>query len=206
MSTLKVNAINSTAASSGGLAIDTAGNVTGLGMDLITPTSIAYSGGTASATGGAVSFSGVSSISLNGVFSSTYANYRILIEQMISSTTPGILARLRASGSDNTTTNYNVQRVLFGSTTVTAGRDASGTYALIGDASTSTGAIIFDLINPALAANTVFQSTATDSTGTGINMRLAVSGFNATTSFDGITVYPNSGSLSGLLRVYGYKN
>jgi hypothetical protein len=30
--------------------------------------------------------------------------------------------------------------------------------------------------------------------------------FATTTSFDGITIYPSSGTITGTIRVYGYKN
>jgi len=64
----------------------TSATVTGAGgLRLITPTSIANSGGSSSASGGAVTFTGVTSVSLNGCFTSTYANYFVTlkIKQML---------------------------------------------------------------------------------------------------------------------------
>jgi hypothetical protein len=84
MSTLKLNYLqhpsssttNITLASTGAVAVN--GAMTGAGLDLITPTSIAYSGGSASVSGGAVTFSAASTVSVNNCFSSTYDNYRIV--------------------------------------------------------------------------------------------------------------------------------
>jgi hypothetical protein len=50
------------------------------GLVQIVPSSVTVASGSGSANGnGAVEFSGCSSISLNGIFSSSYDNYRILI-------------------------------------------------------------------------------------------------------------------------------
>jgi hypothetical protein len=51
------------------------------------------------------SFSGVASISVNDVFSSTYRVYRILLN--VSSGSGSLSIRLRASGADNTSSVYN---------------------------------------------------------------------------------------------------
>ena len=77
----------------------------GSGLTLIAPSSTANSGGSVSTSGGEVTYTSVSSVSLNGVFSSTYTNYLIMVDSLITSTTADILLRWRASGTD-TTTNY----------------------------------------------------------------------------------------------------
>ena len=77
----------------------------GFGLVLIKPSSVVN--GTDNGKG-TVSFSGASSVSLNGVFSSTYKNYRISFDNITMPTGAGatdLLLRLRAGGS-NTTTNY----------------------------------------------------------------------------------------------------
>ena len=51
-----------------------------LGLSLITPTSVAVTGGSASiSSSGVVSFSAASLVSLNDIFSATYTNYRITL-------------------------------------------------------------------------------------------------------------------------------
>ena len=53
---------------------------TSTGLNLIIPSTIANTSGTASiGTNGTVSFSGATTVSLNDVFSSTYMNYKIII-------------------------------------------------------------------------------------------------------------------------------
>jgi hypothetical protein len=52
---------------------------------------------------GTVTFTGASSVSLNGVFSSTYDNYRIVFT---TTTISNIFMRLRVSNADETTSQY----------------------------------------------------------------------------------------------------
>jgi hypothetical protein len=71
--------------------------------------------GTVSASG-AVSFTGVSSVSLNNCFSSTYNNYLIVPDNITQSTSSYMLFRLRTSGTDNTDNSYWRQYILANST------------------------------------------------------------------------------------------
>jgi hypothetical protein len=182
--------------------------VKGAGLDLITPTSIANSGGSASASGGAVTFTGVNSISVNGVFTSTYANYRLVMDWRTSSSNGAITFRYRASGTDDSTSNYN-RRTFYLSGTLSTGVTSSGTsipemgYGYSGEASQ----VFVDFTNPQATQRTL--SFSYDSHGTGANTEsyVTTSQFAATTSFDGFTVFQaGSNVLTGTLRVYGYRN
>jgi hypothetical protein len=210
MSTLKVAAINNASASSGGLAISSAGNVTGTGMDLITPTSIAYSGGSASVSGGAVTFSGVSSVSLNGVFSASYQRY--LVHWSGGGTTsPGTdcRMRLRSAGSDVTAANYYMQRGQFYSTTGSGARATAQTYMICGfwDSISSTVAS-YQIDNPFVAATTQWLGHSGGNADTGNNAQWdsTYGSHSLTTSYDGFTMFPGAGTITGTVRVYGYRN
>jgi hypothetical protein len=77
------------------------------GMKLIVPSSVAVGSGSGSiATQGTVTFSGASSISLNGCFSSTYDNYQIVISIDANSAISDNYLRMRASGTDNSESQY----------------------------------------------------------------------------------------------------
>ena len=210
MSTLKVAAINNAAASSGGIAISSAGNVTGTGMDLITPTSIAYSGGSASVSGGAVTFSGVSSVSLNGCFSATYARYMIMWDGG-GSVNPGSGSnfRLRSSGTDATGSNYYSQRLYGAGATVAASRTGALTYASAGSWDyLNNSATQLTMYNPFVAANTMWHEIGISNADTSNNSVLEINGgtHSLSTSYDGFTILASSGTCSGTVRVYGYKN
>ena len=115
--------------SSGNVALDSE-----MGLSLITPTSVATTGGSNSiSTTGAVSFTSASAISLNDVFSSTYDRYKIIINQTGASVTNGQLQmRLRVAGSDNSATNYREQYIGADLTTVYGGRSTGISFWFIG--------------------------------------------------------------------------
>ncbi len=79
-----------------------------LGLSLITPSSIAATGGSGSISStGKISFTSASSISLNGIFSSTYQNYKVLFQVTAPTSGVDLTLRLRASGSDLTGASYD---------------------------------------------------------------------------------------------------
>ena len=179
------------------------------GMKLIVPSSVAVGSGSGSvATQGTVSFSGASSVSLNGCFNSTYDNYYIkfFISAVSANITPTM--RLRSAGTDSST-NYVQGRIYQNSTTVAGQGSPYGTdeWGLL-DTSSSYGGANCEmfLYSPFLASATVGNeiSSGTDS---GNNLYLNIYGLRHTTasSYDGLTVLASSGTMTGTINVYGYK-
>jgi hypothetical protein len=172
------------------------------GLDLITPTSIANSSGSASLSGGAVTFTNVSSVSLNGVFSSNYDNYRIVVNGNASQNTGSFYLRLRLSGTDASgASDYIYQVVEFSGATVTAtGRTTSSFDMSYLNTTKMTGTA--DVLGPNLAAVTGYQLIGSRSN----NLSLDGGYHNLTTQYDGFTIFTSAGTASGVVRVYGYKN
>ena len=179
------------------------------GLTLISPSSIANSRGSASSTGGTTTFTDVFSISLNGVFSGAYDNYRVLLQGTCTESDVNLHFRFRSSGTDYTGSNYYSQFLQASSTTVTAGLIGSGLFStgLIGVIGSGYRTnVSADIFSPALAIPTSWNS-----------LRFAVSGnptasvgvhggtMNITNSFDGLSIYPPSGTITGTVRVYGYQ-
>jgi len=176
------------------------------GLAKIVPSSVAVGSGTGSATAlGTVTFSGASSVSLNSVFSSTYDNYKILIN--ITSNSTGfdpLHLRMRSGTTDNSSGNYKWHQRYFayggsgGDGTVTSYSSfAVGSI----DAASSTGLkATVDLIGPFLTNNTSFFSLHTQ-----FNYGFYETGImTVTTSYDGFSLVPNSGNITGTVSVYGY--
>ena len=210
MSTLKAinlqhptaSTANITLSNTGGIALN--GSVSGGGMDLITPTSVAGTGVTFS--GGAISFSAATSISVNGCFSSVYQNYKILIDYT-SPGAPGFYYRFRTGGVDNSTSNYQWQRHQASGASVTAAL-ASSQNTLGGWGITASFPIFqqIELNNPFESAYTTgWYSWARMNSLTNTDVEQGTNIFSLTTSFDGITFYPSTSTLTGSLRIYGYK-
>ena len=175
------------------------------GLAIVSPTSITNSGGSASASGGAVTFTGVSSVSLNGVFTSTYDNYRIMI-YMAGSTTQVVQSRLRAAGTDASAANYTFQEMKFEGATVSGARATSQTFAQLGYAGTAEPNVFaVDVYRPALAAVTGLRSTGIYGY-LGATIWDYAASHSLATSYDGISIIPNTGNSTGVIRVYGYRN
>ena len=176
------------------------------GLRLITPTSIANSGGSSSASGGEVTFTGVSSISLNGVFTSGYDYYRIMAD-IGTSTTAWISMRIRVSGSDNTSSVYTQQFMVSYTSTVTAAQSlsASSWPNILYPATANPAIFAMDLSNPAVAAYTsgVWDAQRGDGTVSTQNGALAHA---SASGYDGFTLTVASGTITGTVRVYGYQN
>ena len=180
------------------------------GMKMVVPTSVAVGSGTGAVdTNGAVTFSSASSISLNGVFSSTYDNYRLVFTTTSNTASGYINMRLRSAGTDVTASNYfsSVVQAAYGSTAI--GNDNSGnstaTWSRFGyyDGTTDAYASSGDILLPFASAFTSFNVAKARS---GYGSEFATGVYKATTSVDGFTIYPASGTITGTVRVYGYKN
>jgi len=191
MSTLKVAAINNPSASSGGLAISASGLVTGAGLDLIVTQS----------------FSAASSVSLNNCFSADYDNYRMVIT-MTSGTSGNITARLRASGTDNSASNYYwAQRYTEAASGTTGGNgaNASTSWTIAFTGNSNTGAFLSgDFYSPAIATPTwANHAYAYRQTDVGQVAYFGSLSHSASTAFDGISIFGTS--MTGTVSVYGYR-
>jgi hypothetical protein len=144
-----------------------------------------------------------SGVTISNVFTATYDNYLIQVSNF-AGTTGDTFLRLTSSGTAATGSDYKY----------------SGNYSLytsgayVGDA--SNGATAFKLnylssspvsssnitlMNPAKATNTSFLKNSHN-----FDAFLQHSGVHVlSTAYDGFTIYPASGTISGTIKVYGYK-
>jgi|694.fasta_scaffold125407_3 hypothetical protein len=181
------------------------------GLAKIVPSSVAVGSGTGSADSlGTVTFSGASSISLNGIFSATYRNYRVLLDFVNASET-SVSMRLRASGSDLSTSVYNYATYRFRSGNVAANDNfGEGQTSAIFSGDTGTDGrtfYTFEFNSPQIAANTnITMNFIKGITTTGFN---AIAGFGGTRvrdsyQADGFSIFPSSGTSTGTITIYGY--
>ena len=150
------------------------------------------------------SFSAVSNQTINSIFSSTYQNYVVYL-QAVCSTTTAILFQMR-TGSTDANANYQTQRFIASSTTINGDRNADTTNfnTFYNAVSTINGTATF--FRPFEAASTggVFTWSGTETTNT---MILDGAGLHTpATSYDGLRIYPGSGTMTGTIRVYGLRN
>ena len=179
------------------------------GLVVMTPTSIASTGtGNSSSIGanGKVTFSSCVTLSLNGVFTSSYDNYMVVIRNQHSASTLDMGFRLRDSTpADASGSNYTRQYLFADSTSVSAGRGSLVTAAVIGQTSSTqrsgTTAYVF---GPYLAQPTAVRCVDGDG-ASGATILDYASTHSLSTSYVGFTILPlSSGSISGAVTVYGF--
>jgi hypothetical protein len=154
-------------------------------------------------------FSGVTTLSIDNVFSATYTNYRLVFQGTHSSTGTSLRLRLRVGGADNTSSNY------------VFGNGASNSAASFANINSSTGTTSFyvgelnsviqsgtcEIFNPFAAFRTAYFENFV-----GINSVDAAAAtmgggcMTVATSYTGFTLFPAANNMTGNVQVYGYKN
>jgi len=177
------------------------------GLVIITPTSVSGSGVTSS--NGKILVSSATTIGVNGVFSSAYDNYQVLIELESSNATAVTTAfRLAASGTANSTAgNYYYASSGHNSqnTGVTTASSTSGDSFILAASGSGLGklGIAMNLFNPFAAQRTSYTAIYSYfNTSTTFFTNNSAGGMTVTTAYDGFTI--SLGTLSGQIRVYGY--
>lgn len=161
--------------------------------------------------GGAVQFTNAPAVTVVGAFSTTYDNYRIHWDIPTQSANADLQMRLTNTGTDDTSGNYSYMRGYDrgsdGTRTVNMVTAASTWVLTAGAAATQLNRGYLDIWSPALSAYTsglaqaVVRNPTPQMYTTSANLFM-----NTTTAYDGFTLFPVSGTISGTLRVYGYNN
>jgi hypothetical protein len=154
------------------------------------------------------SFSAVSSVSVDECFTSTYLNYLLVIESA-GSQSQNITYRHRASGSDISLGNYQTvqNRILANAATSLGSQQAtnSGTNIVLNDGITQLSATI-NLFRPQASAITLHNALGSSWIASEASRWHSSGIYNATTSIDGFSIIASAGTMSGTVRIYGYRN
>jgi hypothetical protein len=143
--------------------------------------------------------SAVTSVNVTGAFSATYNNYKILIDGGVGSGTVALRLQL-----GNSTTAYyaGINTVTYATGVVVNAFDNNAArWSRVGFVSSNTISANIDLINPAVARETIINNSY---------VTLAVAGTNAgyhgsSTAYTDFTISPDSGTITGgTIYVYGY--
>ena len=177
------------------------------GLSLVTPTSVAGTGVTLS--GGQVTFSAATAASVNGVFTSVYDMYKILINFTAQSAAANTFIRMRVAGTDNASANYyyNGPQVDTSTTTaVTTARSAGlSSNGFILSYKLNPGAADVTLTAPFLTQKTLYTGAIVGVGDTDIWLNNVGGMMSVTTSYDGFTILPASGTITGTAQVYGLR-
>jgi hypothetical protein len=193
---------NSDFVADGAMAIkDLAENVDGkAGLWKVIPSGA--TNGTVGANGDVTIGSAVSSVTVSGAFSSKYANYKIIINGGVGSTTTDLTLKLGA-----TVTGYytNVIFMSYNSNTVNGlGQTNQGSWAFAGAMTANSLHLNVDIFQPQTAKRTTYTANHAFST---LTTGLYVSGGNLdnATQYTSFIIAPASGTMTGgVIKVFGY--
>ena len=178
------------------------------GLTQIIPTSLTVSGGSASVSAnGGITVTGVSAITINNCFNSTFENYKMVINAYITVGAQPLYAQMTANGTPNTSTSW-----YYGGTYITHSAGPTRAYsAATASAQLAEGNDISSLNDltfayPAQAKQT-FVNSQWGSFGSTYNEIYSGSALHSvSTAFDGVKFTPNAGTFTGTIRIYGYNN
>jgi hypothetical protein len=156
------------------------------------------------------SFVTASSVSVNGCFTSDYESYEMHFRLSAASANDTLYLRLRASGTDATTAyHYSWVQARVSDGNVGGGFGSNLGYFILAPLKTG-GAVPagrVTLLDPQLAARTSFFAQAMSEHSSAGEFTYSHGGRQqSTTQFDGFTIYPGSGTITGSLKVYGFTN
>jgi len=161
------------------------------------------------------SFSAVASQAVPTVFSSTYTNYKILVNISACTGTSTLNLRLRSGATDNSTAgNYLYQNFQFGGITVgdalaQGWSGSSATSFVIGSVVSNSGYqnrwVVADVLSPFETFKTGFTADVMSGNAGPYDYANKVTGrMDVTTAYDGFTIISGSGNITGKVSVYGY--
>ncbi len=154
-------------------------------------------------------WSGVSSVSINDVFSADYDTYTVILSRCVSASTSAVLqARLRVSGADATGSNYNRQHINATGGTIGGFRGTSMTSmeAFSRAPATDVGFGKIDFFDPFRTVETKFRGLDNEGLGgTSVVYFGYVGNHTLTNSYTGFTFFTNGGqNFSGECNVFGW--
>ena len=149
-------------------------------------------------------FSASSAVNINNVFSATYDRYLVVGSMTSSNASVNHNLRLRASGTDNTTASSYVLQVLQAAdTTVSTVRNTNDRFQeFTAASSTLLNAFSATFFDPFVAAPTTIENYGL-ATIDSAYIRVSAGTHNQSTSYDGFSYIPQSGTVTGSISVYG---
>ena len=183
-----------------------------VGLVPVVPTSVTLGAGSqTTSANGLVTFTNVTSFSLNGVFTSQFDSYKIIFNLETTTTFPNGTLRLRAAGTDASgATDYSwhgPRALSWAGVSATGSSGANGWGLWDTNSGAGIWTFVADVVNPARAVKTSYISMANTNHGAG---NLAQSNYggrhNLSTAYDGFSFPLNTAVFNGTIQVLGYNS
>jgi hypothetical protein len=156
-------------------------------------------------------FSGASSVAIDNIFTSTYANYLIMTNFTSSGSTDQMLQmRLRVTGSSYTGADYiaDGSRSYPSSVAYFGGTKQQFELHNISSVNANNASHVFHLLGPNLVNRTQIHSMGHGYTSAtfGTNSISQSGSHGVLAAMDGFTLFVTSGNIAGTVKIYGYQN
>lgn len=156
-------------------------------------------------------FTSSSAININNVFTSTYTNYKIILNSDSHSYTTTLNMRMRVGGTDNSSSNYKwcYYYQQSSSSGVSTDQNNGTTEWHIGthNMDSPNSVVEMDIFYPQATAKTLLRHTNIhQGDGSYVQIRNGVGGLTVNTSYDGFSILSAGGTMTGKVRTYGYQN
>ena len=156
-------------------------------------------------------FSAVSSVSVDDVFTSDYQNYRVVVFLASMSASTVVLMKFRNAGSDLSASGYlsNNRGLSDGGTLASHNFAGATTGMSLGFTSSAHNfASFIDVFDPAGTQRPVIigETQGQLSGASGFASWRIGGKYNAAATADGMSLIISSGNMTGSLRIYGYRN
>jgi hypothetical protein len=182
----------------------TADSTTGTGLKWATP-------GDGLTLVNTTTFSGATSVAIDNIFTSTYANYLIMTNFTSSGSTDQMLQmRLRVSGSSYTGADYiaDGSRSYPSAVAYFGGTKQQFELHNISSVNANNASHIFHLLGPNLVNRTQIHSMGHGYTSVtfGTNSISQSGSHGVSAAMDGFTLFVTTGNIAGTVKIYGYQN
>jgi hypothetical protein len=175
-----------------------------IGLLAIIPSSVVVSSGSASvAAEGTVTFSGVSSITLDNIFTSKFRHYRVLMEFAATTSSADINQQWRKNGATQTSAIYNWGYSYLAVGTWTSGSALTQTSGVFFKdvVNVSGNAISYDIWSPNDSLN---RSSWSGTFKRARNIGIATATSTTEDDVDGMHLVITAGTMTGTMKIYGY--
>jgi hypothetical protein len=178
------------------------------GIVQVIPTSVTVGSGTATvAANGQIIISGASNLVINGVFSSRFENYKMVMSQVsVSTGTAGIYMRMSKAGTSSDTLYYaHTVYGLYSATTIYSGnRNNNADWQMITVATaTDTSGGFVEIQSPFVSSS----RTSIQHIGSNYDAAWTAHGLhNVKDNYDGIRLIPSASAINATIRFYGYND
>lgn len=156
---------------------------------------------------GQYKFYSATAISLNGLFTSSYKNYKILITLDGTSTGSILNFRLRAGSTDLTAAGYNKSATTTNSAGATASYSAVNATSIgLGNAQFGFGLVSLEISHPAHGIVKGINYSMSGFSGSNYATFYGGAQIDNGATYDGFTIYPAAGNISGYIQVFAYND